>query len=56
MVINLDRSDIEKAIAKYVVEEVLGYGRKGEFDIKVTQGKAASAKVELTKAAVDIAE
>ena len=56
MVINLNREDIEKAIEKYVKEEVIGYGRTGEYEIKITQGKSASAKVELVKIIPDISE
>ena len=56
MVINLNREEIEKAILAYVQEELLGYGKKSEYTIKITQGKSASAKVELTKNVPDISE
>ena len=56
MVIMLSRDDMEKAVMKYVKEEILGYSRNGEYEIKVTQGKSASAKVELTKTVPNIEE
>ena len=56
MIVELNRDDIAKAIEKYVTEEVLGYGKKGEYEIKITQGKSASAKVEMTKIITDISE
>lgn len=56
MIINLGRDDIEKAIANYVRDEILGYGKKGEYELKITQGKSAVAKVELKRIVVDISE
>jgi len=56
LVINLTRDDLEKAIIKYVKEDILGYGRTGEFELKVTQGKSASAKVDLVKIIPNIEE
>ena len=55
MVIELNREDIEKAIRKYVKEEVLGYG-KGDSNITVTQAKSAKASVKVEKVEVDISE
>ena len=55
MVIELNRDDIEKAIRKYVKEEVIGYG-KGESNIIVTQAKSAKATVKIVEIEVDISK
>ena len=56
MVIELNRADIESAIKKYVEEEIIGYGKKGEFTYEVTQAKSAKATVTLVAKVVDISE
>ena len=49
MVVNLSREDIEKAIRNYIKDEVLSHQNKDVYDMKIVQGKSASAKVELIK-------
>ena len=49
MVVNLSRADLEKAIKKYVKDEVLGYTVGNNIEMIVTQGKSATAKVELVE-------
>ena len=56
MVINLGRDDIEKAILDYVKKDILAYGITDTFEVSVTQGKSASAKVEFKKLIPNIEE
>ena len=56
MILEMNREDLNKAILKYVKEEIIGYGKLSEYDIKITQGKSASAKVELVRVVQDISE
>ena len=49
MVITLSREDIEKAILDYVRKDILAYSVTDTFEVSVTQGKSASAKVEFKK-------
>ncbi len=46
MVVELSRTDIEKAIKKYVKDEILGY-REQDKEMTVVQGKSASARVTI---------
>ena len=56
MIVELNREDIEKAIRNYIKDEVLGYGKKSEFDIEITQAKSAKATVKLVANVPDISE
>ncbi len=45
--IKLGREEIEEAIEVYVKTKVLSYGNQDDYEIKITQGKAASATITL---------
>ena len=47
VVIELGRDEIEAAINMYVKDKVLSYANKDDFELKIVQGKSASAKVTL---------
>lgn len=56
MVIELNREDIEKAIRNYVKDEILGYSKKDQFNIEITQAKTAKATIKLVANVTDISE
>ena len=56
MIIELNREDIEKAIRNYVKDEILGYSKKDQFNIEITQAKTAKATIKLVANVTDISE